>query len=82
MSAVITSIRFYTSAPRRKPKCGDLRETKKHGKQVRVFARATWNGRPIGYLSRGGRICYEWVSYDEARKLGDGHLVPKEGGAA
>lgn len=75
----ITSIRFYTSTPRREPQVGDLRETKKHGKQVRVLQRATdHRGRPIGYVSRRGRICMEWVSYERARELGYGHHVPKE----
>jgi hypothetical protein len=73
----ITSIRFYTSPVRKVPKVGDLRETKKHGKQVRVFRMATWNGRVIGYDCTGGRQNHDWVSYDEARKRGFGHLVPK-----
>jgi hypothetical protein len=74
----VDSIRMWTSKPQRpKPKFGDLRETKKHGKQVRVFRMATWNGRVIGYDCTGGRQNYDWVSYDEARRLGYGHALPR-----
>jgi hypothetical protein len=75
----ITSIRYYTSAPRKQPKVGDLRETKKHGKQVRVFRMAHGpGGRVIGYDCTGGRQNYDWVSYDEARKRGLDRLLPKD----
>ncbi len=81
MSAVkprITSIRFYTSPVRKQPRVGDLRETKKHGKQVRVFRMAhNHAGRVMGYDCTGGRQNYDWVSYDEAHKRGFGRHVPK-----
>jgi len=73
MEPRITSVRFYSGpAQRPKPKAGDLRETKKHGKQVRVHERHS------GMLVRGSRgYRYDWVGYDEARRRGDSHLVPK-----
>lgn len=75
----ITSIRFYANAPRKQPKVGDLRETKKHGKQVRVFRMAHGpSGRIIGYDCTGGRQNYDWVSYERARELGYGHHLPKD----
>lgn len=71
----VTSIRFYSGpAPRRQPKAGDLRETKKHGKQVRVHERS--NGMLV--VGSSGRHRYDWVSYDEAHRRGCGHLLPKE----
>lgn len=69
----IDSIRVWTSSPRRQPKAGDLRETKKHGKQVRIHQ--TSNG--MRCIS-GSRYLFDWVSYDEARDRGLGHLLPKE----
>lgn len=65
----------FSSTPRRQPpKVGDLRETKKHGKQVRILLRV-WTGPHKGaYISRNGRACFEWVSYDEAVRKGFGYL--------
>lgn len=75
----ITSIRYYSGpAPRPKPRAGQLRETKKHGKQVRVLVLARdHSGRAIGRLYNGGKPCYEWLTYVEAEKAGWGHYVPK-----
>lgn len=59
---------------RPKPKCGDLRETKKHGKQIRIFVK---HGGAYVVNSRGQHY-YQWVSYDEAREQGYGHYLSKE----
>jgi hypothetical protein len=53
---------FSTAAPRKQPKAGDRRATKKHGEQVRVHARS--NGM---LMVANGRYVYEWVSADDAR---------------
>lgn len=71
MKPRVTSIRYFSGPVRRQPQAGDLRETKALGKQVRVHERSQ------GMLVRNGsRYRFEWVSYAEARRRGDGHLVP------
>jgi len=59
----ITSIRYYTTKIRKQPKVGDARVTKKHGLQIRVWARAKCfaSGKPIGFLVSNGRPVFEWV---------------------
>ncbi len=69
----ITSIRFSSTPYKRKPKAGDLRETKKHGKQVRVYER---HGHMLVRTSNGYR--FDWVSYDEAKRRGYSYLIPKD----
>lgn len=60
---VITSMTFrYGPAPRKKPRAGDRRTTKKHGEQVRVPV--MHNGM---YVYSSGRPCFEWVSLDDPR---------------
>jgi len=75
----ITSIRYFTAPRRKAPATGDLRETKKHGKQIRLPMMARdHRGRVLGYLCNGGRQNYEWASYAEARARGYESYVPKE----
>ncbi len=78
VAPVITSIRYSRSVSRKQPREGDLRETKAHGKQVRMRQRVTDGPYRGSGISRNGRLCYEWVSYDEARQRGGEHLIPKE----
>lgn len=73
----ITSMTISYTPKRAPPKVGDLRETKAHGKQVRIFLKV-WQGPHKGaYISCGGRACFEWVSYQEAVQKGFGNYVPK-----
>jgi hypothetical protein len=59
---------FITAKPRKQPRAGDRRVTKKHGEQVRVFRIVrNFRGEPIGYDCTGGRQRYEWVSLDDPR---------------
>lgn len=53
---------FSTAKPRKQPKAGDRRETKKHGKQVRVHSRC--NGMT---MVSNGRYIYEWVPESDPR---------------
>lgn len=67
----VASIRFYSVSHKPKPKEGDIRETKAHGKQVRVMSR-TLTG---AFLVSGGRQLYEWISFEEAANRGLEHLI-------
>ncbi len=69
----VTSIRFFTSAPRRQPKSGDRRTTKKHGLQIRVFERH--NGMLV---VSGSRYRYEWRRPAELDGFDRHYLTPAE----
>lgn len=57
MKPFITSMRMSSAPVRRKPQEGDVRDTKAHGRQVRV------RDRHHGMLvSSNGRPCYSWVA--------------------
>lgn len=56
MKPIITSMRFSSAPVRRKPQEGDVRETKKYGRQVRV--RDRHHGMKV---FSNGRPCYTWV---------------------
>lgn len=56
MKPIITSMRFSSAPVRRKPQEGDVRETKKYGRQVRV--RERHNGMAV---VANGRPSYMWV---------------------
>lgn len=70
---MIVTIKYGATAPRAKPKQGDIRVTKKHGRQVRVMTRVhDRNGRVIGYNFTGGRQNYHWekVTAETIKKYG------------
>jgi hypothetical protein len=53
-------------APRPKPREGQLRITKRYGRQIRRQQRAYGPGnRVIGYMVHNGRPRWEWVSESE-----------------
>lgn len=59
----ITSIKLTTTPSRPKPKVGDIRVTKKHGREVRVRTMVhDLHGRVIGYNHTGGRPNHHWVA--------------------
>jgi hypothetical protein len=59
---------YFGPPPRKKPRAGDRRITKKHGEQVRVLRIAhDFRGQPIGYDHTGGHPNYDWVSLDDPR---------------
>lgn len=59
----ITSITITTAPSRQKPKVGDIRVTKKHGREVRVRTMVhDLRGRVICYNNTGGRPNYHWVA--------------------
>lgn len=66
------------TTPRRpRPKTGDVRETKKHGRQVRVPVYVhDSRGNRIGLNCTGGRQNYEWVSLtpENVKAYGLGYL--------
>lgn len=68
---------------RPRPKQGDRRTTKRHGLQVRVWARARdpMTRQPIGMLVRGSRPVFEWVAPADLEPW-DQHLLTKEERAA
>lgn len=55
-------MRIIIQAPqRKKPRIGEIRTTKKHGKQIRVVETA-----PCGaWICSGNRYCYEWKTPEE-----------------
>lgn len=58
----VTNVRYWTSKPRKKPKAGDRRVTKKHGLQIRVHQRSN------GCLVMGGGhryYLYEWCKPED-----------------
>lgn len=57
MKPIITSMRFSSAPARRQPQEGDVRTTKKYGRQVRV--RDRHNGMMV---MANGRPCYSWVA--------------------
>lgn len=71
---MITSMTFRTSQSRPKPKTGDVRTTKKHGRQVRVPLYVTdMRGNIIGRNCTGGRPRFEWVALT-AQNIAKYHL--------
>jgi hypothetical protein len=59
---------FSTAKPRKRPKAGDRRTTKKHGEQVRLHVRH--NG---AFVVSGSRYVYEWVALDDPRAAAYAH---------
>lgn len=79
MKPVITSVRYYSTKRRPKPKAGDRRVTKKHGLQIRVWDVATnWRGDVIGHRVSNGRPCYSWVCPKDLRTSDRWYLTPEE----
>lgn len=71
---MITSMTLSTKPSRPKPKLGDVRTTKLHGRQVRVPLYVTdTRGRIIGRNCTGGRPRFEWVALT-AQNIAKYHL--------
>lgn len=59
----MTLIHITTAPSRPKPRVGDIRVTKKHGREVRVRTMVhDLRGRVIGHNNTGGRPNYHWVA--------------------
>lgn len=77
LSPSLISVRYFTTPSRPQPRLGDLRTTKKHGEQVRIPEVVQMGPHRGAWVVRGNRQCYEWVSYDEARKRGFGGALDR-----
>jgi hypothetical protein len=68
------TITYGSRTPRKKPKVGDRRTTKKHGEQVRVFEQSQGC-----YVVSNGRPCYQWVPVSDAKEhMADHHWTAEE----
>lgn len=75
----VTRVRYFSTPTRRAPQAGDRRVTKKHGLQIRIHVRAKdWQGRPFGFLVRGGRPVYEWCEPQHLPAWDRHFLSPEE----